>query len=810
MEDVRQDDLEDFFENGAVGLHLVGKDGTILRANRAELELLGYTREEYVGRNITEFHADEHVIGNILACLGRGEKLDKYPARLRARDGTIRHVLITSSVLFRDGEFINTRCFTIDVTDRRSAEHALQQSEERLTRLLHLTPVGIAEIAPSGAIVYANAAAERILRLKRSEIESRRYDSPEWAVTTPEGHAIPRDDLPPARAMRGEMVVDHEVAVVGAEGYRVIISVSAMPLRDADQSVRAVLIAFADVTGRHEAEKALRESEERFRTLANNIPQLAWMAEADGWIFWFNHRWYEYTGTSPEQMEGWGWQSVHARETLPGVLERWRASIGTGEPFDMVFPLKGADGLFRPFLTRVAPIRDAAGSIVRWFGTNTDISEQRRIEEALRASEEGLHRLNDTLERRVQEEVTAREQAQMSLFQAQKLEAIGQLTGGVAHDFNNLLTAIIGNLDLLNSDHLNERSRRLVATATRSAERGAKLTEQLLAYARRQHLIWQPVDINKVVHGLDDMLRRTLGGLVHIDTRLAPELWHASSDPTQLELAILNLAINARDAMPLGSGTLQIETQNVRISEGEVSDLRPGDYVHIAVSDTGMGMTPDVIEKAMDPFFTTKEVGKGSGLGLSQVYGVVKQCGGAIRLESAIGKGTTVRIWLPRVEAGPEEPPRGEVWSRPHSGIRRTLLVVDDEADVRTVAVEILKEAGYRVEEAASGAEALAILDDRVPIELAVVDYAMPRMSGIEFVRAARERRLDLPVVYITGYADPQEVAIDGDAIIVRKPYRAAELVRTIEATFERHLRSREAANVIALHPIPAAHGPRS
>ena len=249
----RVDDLEDFFENGAVGLHLVGPDGTILRANRAELEMLGYQREEYVGRNIREFHADAEVITEILGCLGRGETLDKYPARLKAKDGTVRHVLITSSVRFEDGKFVHTRCFTIDVTNQMRVEAALRGSEERLARLLELAPLGIAEIAQSGRILYANAAAERILRLTRAQIEGRRYDFPEWQVTTPAGVPIPREQTPPARALRGERISNEEVAVLSNDGYRVVISVSAMPLRD-QTGPTAALVAFADVTARHDAE----------------------------------------------------------------------------------------------------------------------------------------------------------------------------------------------------------------------------------------------------------------------------------------------------------------------------------------------------------------------------------------------------------------------------------------------------------------------------------------------------------------------------------------------------------------------------
>jgi PAS domain S-box-containing protein len=558
-----------------------------------------------------------------------------------------------------------------------------------------------------------------------------------------------------------------------------------------------VLVAFTDVTDRHEAEQALRESEERFRTLANNILQLAWMANPDGGIFWYNQRWYEYTGTTPPEMEGWGWQSVHNPEALPQVLDRWRDSIATGEPFEMVFPIRGRDGVFRPFLTRIAPIRAENGRVARWFGTSTDISEQRRIEDALRASERNLQQLNETLEQQIRDAVAERERVQAALFQSQKLEAIGQLTGGVAHDFNNLLTAIIGSLDILSSNNQSERSRRHLETAMRAAQRGAKLTQQLLAYGRRQHLQWRPVEVNQLVQSLEEMLARTLGGLIDIKMRLGDNLWHVRSDPTQLELAILNLAINARDAMPLG-GTLQIETSNVTVEHGEVPELDAGEYVHIAIRDTGEGMSPEVLAKAMDPFFTTKDIGKGSGLGLSQVYGVVKQCGGMIQLKSVSGKGTAVLIWLPR---SAQLPDRNGLQTEPAAQQRGvgTILVVDDDPDVRYIAAEMLKEAGYRVEEAESGPEALRLLVNMPSIELAVVDYAMPHMSGAQFVGVARERNPDLAVIYISGYADPGEVAKQGDAILVKKPYRAPELLGAVKEALSRRTESYHYSNVVSL-----------
>ncbi len=458
------------------------------------------------------------------------------------------------------------------------------------------------------------------------------------------------------------------------------------------------------------------------------------------------------------------------------------------------------DAILRWVAAKGRGVFDQNGRCIRVIGVALDITARKLAAQRLEESEAALRELNETLERRIAEAVAEKMKAEEALRHAQKLEAIGQLTGGVAHDFNNLLTVIIGNLDALIAHYPVGKARRYIDTANRAAERGAMLIQQLLAYARKQRLAAGAVDINEFIQGLDDLLRRSLGGLVNVEIRLAADLWHASTDPTQLELAILNLAINARDAMPLG-GSLQIETRNVLAGDGTLpSELVAGDYVCLRISDTGEGMTPEVLAKAMDPFFTTKDVGKGSGLGLSQVYGVVKQCGGAIRLESAPGAGTTVLIWLPRsappaTGAGLESP--GSSTSVPAR--RGTALVVDDDADVLQLAVEILRHSGYHVEQAESGEQALRILDAGIPVDLVIVDYAMPLMSGTQFVRAARERQPDLPVIYITGYADPAGISQDIDATVVKKPYRAAELLHAIERELDKQNRLKGSATVVPI-----------
>ncbi|HZU91270.1 MAG TPA: response regulator [Stellaceae bacterium] len=384
-----------------------------------------------------------------------------------------------------------------------------------------------------------------------------------------------------------------------------------------------------------------------------------------------------------------------------------------------------------------------------------------------------------------------RERAEARLRQMQRLEAVGQLTAGIAHDFNNLLTAVMGNLELAQGRARDEAVLKLLRSALKGVERGAKLTAHLLSFSRQQRLLPRPVDINGLIEEMSGLLDGTLGGIVQIDRVLQSELWPGMVDPTQIEAAVLNLAINARDAMPEG-GRILIETANVSVGEPEQpGDPPPGDYVAISVTDTGTGMSEEVLAHAFEPFFTTKGVGKGSGLGLAMVYGVARQSGGGVRIMSRLGTGTTVTIYLPRSQALPEpflEVPRtarvdaadGE------SGI---VLVVDDDDDVRATMAGMLEALGYRVVEAANGDAALEILDRERRIDLLLVDFVMPGMTGREVARRAQSKRPEVPILFVTGYDAPElsseESRVD---LVVHKPFRTAELA----AKVERALRRRE------------------
>jgi signal transduction histidine kinase len=396
----------------------------------------------------------------------------------------------------------------------------------------------------------------------------------------------------------------------------------------------------------------------------------------------------------------------------------------------------------------------------------------------------------------LREQIAERERAEAALNQAQRIEAVGQLTGGVAHDFNNLLTILLGNIDLLERSLPPQgRTATRLASMRTAAERGATLTRQLLAFARRQKLVPCAVNLNAVITGMDGLLRSALGShIIQMEHRLEPALWQAMVDPAQIELVILNLAINAREAMPAG-GTLAIETGNLTIAarnsptELATGEPGPGDYVVIAVRDTGDGMTPEILAKVFEPFFTTKPPGAGSGLGLSQVLGTAQQLGGGVRIESAPQAGTTVRVYLPRAATDAGARPRTTNLGQPGAAAREghaTILVVDDDAAVRRTVAELLTGLGYHVHVAENGGEALEKLRSTPEIDVLLTDVVMPVMSGPALAREALRMRPALPIVFMSGYANPHELAGGtGEAALerlVHKPFRHSQLAEQLDA----------------------------
>ena len=419
-----------------------------------------------------------------------------------------------------------------------------------------------------------------------------------------------------------------------------------------------------------------------------------------------------------------------------------------------------------------------------------EVAERTRDAVERRRAERELAELAASLEQQVADRTAALIAAEEALRQSQKMEAVGQLTGGLAHDFNNLLTGISGSLEMIQQRIAQKRGAdigRYIDAAQGAARRAAALTHRLLAFSRRQTLDPRPTDANDLIAGMEELIRRTVGPSIMVETRLAAGLSSTLVDPSQLESALLNLCINARDAMPDG-GLIMIETRDrvVDAGAGRKRDLEPGEYVCLAVSDTGTGMAPETIEKAFEPFFTTKPIGSGTGLGLSMIYGFARQSGGQVRIHSALGSGTTVTLYLPAVEqSAVAEPAPATLSEAPRAEAGQTVLVVDDEASIRMLVSETLADLGYATLEAADAAAALKLLEGDRPVDLLVTDVGLPGMNGRQLADAVRTRRPDLKVLFITGYAE--NAVLNHDHLepgmhVLTKPFALEALASRIKA----------------------------
>ena len=502
--------------------------------------------------------------------------------------------------------------------------------------------------------------------------------------------------------------------------------------------------------------KVAERTRERDRTWALSQDLLA-VATSGGEIIGANPAWAAVLGHSVQEIRKRGFFNLVHPEDRAEAVRAVEALCGTQSVQRFTVRLRHQDASCRWISWTAVPEEDV------FYATGRDVTAERQAQAALSAAEEQLH-------------------------QSQKLEMIGQLTGGIAHDFNNLLTAVLTNLDLLRKRlTASPELDRLIAGAIQGAERGASLTQRLLAFARRQDLEIKQVDIAALVGDMTDLLTRSVGPRVELRIEAPADLPAAHADPSQLELVLLNLAVNAGDAMPDG-GTLTIALDTAEASDQNA--LAPGEYLRIRVSDNGMGMAPETLQRAIEPFFSTKEIGKGTGLGLSMVHGFAAQLGGTFHLFSTPGEGTTAELWLPTGGAGAEADPRPvstyQAGPSPDAAVPATILVVDDDALIAMSTVDLIEDLGYSVFEANSGSGALDIVRSGAPLDLIVTDYAMPGMTGLELASAARELRPGLPVLLATGYAELPSGATT-DLPRLAKPFRqdqlAAEIAKALRSS---------------------------
>jgi PAS domain S-box-containing protein len=627
----------------------------------------------------------------------------------------------------------------------------LRASEEQQRRLFARAPVPMHALDSERRVVAVNDAWLRLFGYAREEVIGRAitdFHAPGEAAL----HDVRWQEL-----LRGNELRDLERRFTKKSGEAFEALVSVHLERDEDGNFLRTITTTIDITARKRAEAAARHERQ--------LSELLIECGTEGIIGLDRDMRYIVWNPAMEAMSGLARAQVlgrhlfELRPDLAGSLveNAWRATMEGKRTTlrDRLYDFAPA-GRRGYCDVDFAPLYGSHRNIIGGFAFLRDTTERRHIEEQLR--------------------------------QAQKMEAVGQLTGGVAHDFNNLLTVIIGNIENLQR-YVPQRAeaQRMIAAIMRASTRAATLTHRLLAFARRQPLEPRAVDINKLVANMSELLRRALGETIMIETVLAGGLWPTLADPNQLENALLNLAVNARDAMS-GGGKLTIETANSFFDEADAAqhqDLAPGQYVMIAMSDSGCGMSADTIEKAFEPFFTTKEVGQGTGLGLPQVYGFVKQSGGHVKIYSELGQGTTVRLYLPRLAAGEvSSEVAAEARPAPNARANAAILLVEDDEDVRQYSAEILRETGYRVLEAADGAAALEALAEEPGIRLLFTDVVLPGgLNGRQLAEEARRRRPDLKVLFTTGYARDaivQQDRVDPGVALLLKPFSAASLTAMV------------------------------
>ena len=700
-------------------------NGVVTSWNRGAEIMFGHTAAEMIGQPIQSILSPDHVaemLGN-LARIARGERIDHYETERRRSDGTVLPFSLTlSPIRDESGQVIGALKIAYDISDRKNAEALLQTTSEQLDEFAHaLDLVPALARTLDGRILLWGHGLQAIYG---------------WSATEAIGqichellHSEPPQPLDEIHAeclrtgeWRGELQQRHR------DGRLLVVASQWVLHRNQNGAPVSILEVNQDVTERRGAQSMLEEREARLRSVLETAPDAIITIDERGIIQSFSNAAQRLFGYAAGEVIGRNVKLLMPTDYSKkhdSYLRRYKRTgekhiIGIGRTVEA----RRKDGAIFPIELAVGEM--TFGETRIYTGFIRDISTRTRMEQELR--------------------------------QAQKMEAIGQLTGGLAHDFNNLLTVILGNLEMLEPRLADTDSREIIADAREATELGAQLAARLLAFGRRQPLAPKPIDLNVLVLGMTDLLRRTLGTPVKIETRLADDLPITLADFGQVETALLNLALNARDAMPNG-GILRVETELRDITPLEAAtraDVSSGHYVTLAVTDTGTGMSEEVQQRAFEPFFTTKPSGVGTGLGLSMVYGFVKQSGGHIELSSNPGEGTTVRIYLP-AQSGSLAVAKRPAPAPAKSTMRAArILVVEDDARVRRISVRRLKQLGYAVIEADSGPAALLVLDRGDPIDVLFTDIVMAGgMNGLDLARAARERRPGLKILLTSGFAEP-------------------------------------------------------
>ena len=737
----------------------VGRDETVRFVNKPLADYLEQPREALLGRHVREMLGEETYRARkalIAAALG-GERqffVAEFDHPTRGSAAVQAEYVPWAGA---EGAVQGLIMLVVDVTEQRVAERALKESEERFRRIADSAPAMMWVTRLDRVRDFVNDAyVDFVCGPGGSREEARTVD---WRSRIhPDDHdRIVADSL--AGEATGERFVLEGRYRRFDDEWRWLRSVS-QPRFGADGDLVGFIGVGSDITLFKEAELELRRTVEaqtaelthkatQFRAVFEAALEVMVLLEPDGTVLAVNNRREVWRHPDPTEAIGhklWDAPTLTAYPQHRGLMKRGIASAAAGNVFTAEVKMD-REGVPTAYLdVSVQPVRDADGAIVYLLFEARDITDLKATQEQLR--------------------------------QSQKMEALGQLTGGIAHDFNNLLTVVVGGLDIIVKRAEDAKIRRYAENALAAAERGARLTGQLLAFSRVQRLEVQPTHVAPLIEAMRPLLRNVLGPGIEKRFDLDEAMMPVMADPTQLEVAVLNLAINARDAMPEG-GVLSFTSRRVRM-ENE-ADVEDGEYIELTISDTGPGMTPDVLERAFEPFFTTKEVGKGTGLGLSMVYGMARQSGGDARIESQPGKGTAVKLLFRKADGAAVEAPAGaEPDEQAATRAAATVLVIDDDPDVRGFIVESLEDQGYAVREAGDGREGLKEMARKAP-DLVVLDFIMPGLSGAEVASRILAKRPDQPILFVSGYSETEAVKrIAPEATVLAKPFRAAALERAV------------------------------
>jgi len=733
------------FDGVPMGLYRSAPDGRVIDVNPALVRMLGYPdRESLLAVDAAELYAEAEERLPWQSLLGRERTVLDYEVRLRRYDGSLIWARDSArAVLGRGGKVRYYQGALVDITERKRAEAELRETNEKLRAVIDAAPLAVLTLDPEGRVTSWNPAAERIF---------------DWEASEAFGRSVPLvaerqeeiDELY-ARVMRGELLAGVDLLRFKRDGTPVDVSLWAAPLFDAEGEVAGSLAMLADITEQKRAEQQ--------RVLLSTAVEQA----ADAIVITDNEGAIQYVNPAFEAITGYERDDVLGRN--PRLLasgrhdaafyrELWD-TLTSGDVWTGQFINRRKDGTIYWQLGTISPVRDTRWEVVNYVSVARDVTREMELETQLR--------------------------------QAQKMEAIGQLAGGIAHDFNNLLTAILGNSEmLLSAPGAKGLARELAEEIAEAGKRAASLTRQLLAFGRRQVLQPEVLDLNAVISEVTQMVRRVIGEQVTLKEELDAALGFVSADRGQLEQVIVNLAVNARDAMPDG-GALTIETANVDLDDAYAemhAPTAPGRYVMVAISDTGVGMDEEVRSRIFEPFFTTKELGKGTGLGLATVYGIVKQSKGYIWVYSEPGQGTTFKVYLPRVEDAEAlsevRRPLGGA-PEPAPGRGETVLLVDDDRGVRAVACRTLTDCGYTCLEASGPTEALEVVQRHEgPLHLLITDLVMPEIGGPELAERLLASFPELQVLYMTGYTEraiQRPLAAKRPKLLV-KPFNRQSLLR--------------------------------